>query len=121
MHFEKNERKINYSVGDKIYFSEERHPYQIIAYDDRFLICVKLFNLKKTYLYTIVDLVANIRGPDNYYTRFDYINHDEASKAIELLNKTIIKSQENLNIISGFYISSRHNIELKIIKIISKK
>lgn len=52
-------------VGDKIKFKEEVQSYTIQACDERFLICTKPFNLRKTVLYSIVDLVERIRGPEN--------------------------------------------------------
>lgn len=49
----------------KIKFLEEKRPYQIQSENDRYLICTKPFNLKKTVIYTIVDLKEQIRGTEN--------------------------------------------------------
>lgn len=51
--------------GDKVKFTEEAQAYTIQARSDRFLVCTKPFNLKRTVLYTIVDLQRNIRGTEN--------------------------------------------------------
>lgn len=75
-----------FSIGDKIKFVEEKQRYTVIARSDRFLICTKPYNLKKTYMYTIVDLKENIRGTDNYILgRYDYSIPSEAADCIEHL------------------------------------
>lgn len=55
---------MGYFTGQKIKFESERQSYTIRACDDRFLICTKPFNVKKTVLYTIVDLHDKIRGTE---------------------------------------------------------
>jgi len=50
---------------DKIKFAEEKQAYTIQAKNERFLVCTKPFNPRKTVLYTIVDLVKKIRGTEN--------------------------------------------------------
>lgn len=52
-------------VGGKINFAEERNAYTVQARDGRYLICTKPFPARKTYLYTIVDVIFNVRGADN--------------------------------------------------------
>jgi hypothetical protein len=54
-----------YKVGDLIRFPEERRPYRVKARSDRYLICTKPFNVRKTVIYTIVDFERGVRGPDN--------------------------------------------------------
>lgn len=54
-----------FKVGTKIKFVEEKQKYTVRASNDRFVICTKPFNLEKTVLYTIIDLVKNIRGREN--------------------------------------------------------
>lgn len=64
-------------VGARVAFAEEKMAYTIQARSERFIICTKPFNARRTVLYTIVDLVDKIRGPDNllfsngYETRAD--------------------------------------------------
>jgi len=55
----------DYRVGDKIKFRKEKQRYTVQACDKRFLVCTKPFNLRKTVLYTIVDLENNIRGAED--------------------------------------------------------
>ncbi|TES71456.1 hypothetical protein E2P84_27430 [Burkholderia cepacia] len=52
-------------VGSRIYFEGERMPYTVQARDGRFLVCVKPFAARHTYIYSIVDLKRGERGPDN--------------------------------------------------------
>lgn len=78
---------MNYKIGDKIKFADEKGKYVIRECNDRYLICTKPYNFKKTFFYTIVDLERNIRGADNYYTKFDYMDPKELKQAmIELMN-----------------------------------
>lgn len=94
---------MNWKVGDKIKFVEEKQRYTITACSDRYLICTKPFNAKKTYLYTVVDLKEKIRGRDGYiWTAHNYTKKDEAEE--------YLKDLVNGNI----EISHRHRIELNI-------
>lgn len=52
----------NLKVGDKVKFESEKHRYTVQAKSDRYIICTKPFNARKTYLYTIVDLERLVRG-----------------------------------------------------------
>lgn len=54
-----------YPAGSRIRFAEERGAYTVQACDDRFLVCTKPFNPKRTVLYTIVDFENEIRGTEN--------------------------------------------------------
>ena len=52
-------------VGTRIWFLGESHPYRIRARGERYLVCTKPFNLQKTVIYTVVDLVEDVRGTEN--------------------------------------------------------
>ncbi len=52
-------------VGTRIWFHEEKTPYRVRARSDRYLVCTKPFNPKRTTIYTIVDLTEQVRGPEN--------------------------------------------------------
>ena len=56
------------------------------ACDERFLICIKPFNVRSTFLYSIVDLKENKRGTDNYKCYTDYDSIEECKEALKLLN-----------------------------------
>lgn len=53
------------SVGDKVKFQEETQRYTVRACNDRFAVCNKPFNPRRTVLYTVVDFAARIRGTEN--------------------------------------------------------
>jgi len=101
---------MKFNAGQRIKFAEERKSYKIIACNERYLICVKPFNLKKTYLYTLVDLTEGERGPDNmiFGPRCDYSNVEEAEEALTHLG--------NLNppVYDQYGISARRAIKLRI-------
>lgn len=54
-----------YRVGDKLWFREERLGYTVQAADGRFLVCNKPFNARKTFLYCVVDMREQVRGPED--------------------------------------------------------
>lgn len=111
-------KKRKIKVGDKIKFKSERQRYTVRACDERFVIATKPFNLQKTYIYTIVDLLENKRSSDNYYCRFDYEDEQEAQKALKLLNRTV-KSRESdgIDFNCNFWLSSRRIKDLDIERI----
>lgn len=51
--------------GDKIKFAEEKQCYAVRAANDKFAICTKPFNPKRTVIYTIINFKENIRGTEN--------------------------------------------------------
>lgn len=98
----------NTRVGDFIRFKEEKLKYEVIARNDRFLICTKPFNARKTVLYCIVDLVEWIRGPENLIFGFGCETKEQAEEMLERVRSG--KSQ----------ISFRHCITLSVEKMIIK-
>ncbi len=56
---------MNIQQGTKIRFGDERNPYTVRAIGKRYAVCTKPFALKKTVLYTVVDLEKEIRGTEN--------------------------------------------------------
>lgn len=96
-------KAIHLKVGDLIYFDEEKKPYKIVGRNEFFLICTKPFNLKKTFLYSIVDLSSGIRGPDNYiFSKYDYSDPIDIAMALFELRS------------GELGISFRHRISLNI-------
>ena len=59
-------------VGDKVYIPGEKRPYTVQCRDDRYIICTKLFNLRHTVQYFIIDLVDKWRAPDDMVFCFGY-------------------------------------------------
>jgi hypothetical protein len=51
--------------GWRVRFAEERCAYTVQARGKRYLVCTKPFPLRKTVLYTVVDLQERVRGTEN--------------------------------------------------------
>lgn len=64
-------------VGSRIWFEGESQPYRVRARDERYIICTKPFNLKKTVLYSVIDLEEMRRGPDNNIFCCGYETEDQ--------------------------------------------
>lgn len=102
------------SVGDKLRFEEEKQVYTIQAKGDRYLVCTKPFNLKRTTLYTIVDTDKRIRGTENLVFGAGAETREDCEEMLERL--------EGRNINLGFTteISHRNNVPLKVLNFISQ-
>jgi hypothetical protein len=74
-----------YKVGQKIKFAEEKQAYIIKACNDKFLVCTKPFNLKRTVLYSIVDLDQNIRGTENLVFGLGAETEEECQEMLDRL------------------------------------
>jgi hypothetical protein len=94
-------------VDTKVWFEEEKQGYTVQACNDRFWVCTKPFNARKTCLYSIVDLERNVRGRDNLVFGFPYGYESKSSCQIAL---EYLKNNE-------MEVSYRHSIPLKIKKV----
>lgn len=95
---------MDFNKGQKIWFRGEKRPYTVRCCNDRFAICTKPFNLKKTVLYTIVDLIQEIRGTENLVFCMGFESDDNCHDA---LNRLISGESE---------VSHRNRVALDIIK-----
>ena len=60
-------------VGTKILFDEEPVHYTIKALSERYAICTRLYNPKRTVIYTIIDFKEGVRGTNNLvFNIYDY-------------------------------------------------
>jgi hypothetical protein len=74
----------NIKIGDKIKFIPEKQKYTVKAKSDRYLICTKPFNLKKTVLYTIIDLERLVRGTnDRIFNPYDYAIQEDINECLK--------------------------------------
>lgn len=96
-------------VGDRIKFECERLSYKVCACDDRYAVCIKPFNARKTTLYTIIDFKRDIRGPDNTVFGLGYETSEDAIRALGQLQAGEIE------------VSHRRCIALDIEKVIPRK
>jgi len=72
-------------VGDKVFIQGEARPYKVRCRDDRFVICTKPYNPRKTVMYFIADLKENRRGPDNMVFCFGYETQEQCEERLEQL------------------------------------
>lgn len=92
-----------YKVGDRIRFAEEKQAYTVRARSDRYLICTKPFNPRRTVLYCIVDFERGERGPGDKVFNGPYETDDQI---IDRMHE----------IMSGrLAVSRRHGIPLVIV------
>ena len=91
-------------VGDRIYFVEEKLPYTIRAANERYLICTKPFAIKHTVLYTIVDLLEQIRGTENtvFCMGFESDKHcdDALQRLVDGISEISRRNRIKLNIVN---------------------
>ena len=93
-------------AGDYIWFYGEKQKYIIQSCDDRFVICTKPFNARKTVTYSIIDFERNIRGRENLIFCMGFETKKECEEALERLQK------------GESEVSYRHYEQLEITKII---
>ena len=78
-------------VGDKVYIPGEKRPYKVKARDDRYIICTKPFNLKRTCTYFIIDLINKWRAPDDRVFCFGYETDEDCRERLKELQEGKIK------------------------------
>lgn len=71
--------------GARVRFSGEVRPYTVRVSNERFAVCTKLFNLRHTSLYTIVDLKRNVRGRENLIFGMGFETDEQCEQALERL------------------------------------
>lgn len=96
----------NVKVGDRLYVPNEVKPYTVRARDERYIIATKPFNLKHTVLYFIIDLVKDVRGPDNMIFCFGYETDKAISERLQELNNGEIE------------VSKRHGVKTAMVEVI---
>jgi hypothetical protein len=96
-------------VGDRVSFEGERMPYTIQARDERFIICTKPFAPRKTVIYCIVDLVEQVRGPDNLIFGMGYETRQDCEDRLRDLNSPEFPVE----------VSYRRRVPLNVTKVVS--
>ena len=69
----------------RIKFRAEKKPYRVRCSSSRFAVCTKPFNLKHTVMYTIVDLVEDVRGTENLIFCMGFESDDKCQEALARL------------------------------------
>jgi len=71
--------------GDHVFVLGEKRPYTVRCRDERFIICTKPFNPKRTVIYFIIDLQRRLRGPDDRVFCAGYETQEQCEKRLEEL------------------------------------
>ena len=80
-------KEIKLSKGDKVKFASEKQHFTVREANDRFAICTKPFNLRRTVIYTIVDKKLQIRGADDLIFGMGYETDEQCKDALERLER----------------------------------
>lgn len=72
----------NLNAGDKIKFIGEKQRYNVRACSERFAICTKPFNPKRTVIYTIIDFEQGLRNRDNMVFGDGYETDEQCRNAL---------------------------------------
>jgi hypothetical protein len=118
-------------VGTRIYFAEEKQPYRVKARSKRFLVCTKPFNVRKTVIYTIVDLKEGVRGPENLVFGFGAETDEQCREMVDRLEgrEKPMTEEEIATVreidpkfvapkLSASEVSHRHRIDAKVARIV---
>ena len=102
---------VKLGVGCKVTFAEEKQPYRVRAASERYLICTKPFNPRRTVLYTVIDLVERVRGTENLIFGCGAETDDDCAE--------MLKRLEGKDADFGFTteVSHRNRIPLNILKV----
>ena len=73
--------------GDPVFVPNEVRPYRVKCRDERFIICTKPFNPKKTVMYFIVDLERHVRGTDNMIFCSGYETQEQCEERLKELQE----------------------------------
>lgn len=98
-------QQVETEKGYRVFFTEEKHPYTIRACNDRYAICTKPFNLKKTVLYTIIDFNEGIRGTEDLIFCAGFESDEDCFEALVRLSNGVSE------------VSHRNRVPLSIEKI----
>lgn len=83
---------MNIECGYKVFFESEKRPYTVRAYDERYVICTKPFNPKRTVLYTILDLKQQVRGTNNLvFNSYNYAIQEDIERCLKDLQCGMIE------------------------------
>ena len=78
-------------VGAKVCLFGQKKPYKVRCRDERFIILTQPMNIKRTVMYTIVDLKESIMGPDNMVFCSGYETDDDCRERLHELEAGAIE------------------------------
>lgn len=72
-------------AGDRIRFAEDKQKYTVKARSERYLVCTKPFNLKRTVIYTVIDIERGVRGTEDLIFGMGAETREECEEMISRL------------------------------------
>lgn len=76
------------TVGTKVIFAEESKPtqaYTVQASDERYAICTRPLNFRRTVLYSIIDFEKQIRSTEDFILCFGFEDKEHCEAALKRL------------------------------------
>lgn len=71
-------------IGDPVWINNEKRPYRVKCRSERYVICTKPYNPKRTVQYFVADLERQIRGPDNLVFCLGYETQEQCQQMLEM-------------------------------------
>ena len=91
----------NLKQGDPVFVWGEVRPYRVKCRDERYIICTKPFNPKRTVMYFIIDLELGMRGPDNMVFCCGYETQEQCEERLKELQNGQIEVSKRRSVALG--------------------
>lgn len=72
-------------VGNRVKFTGERQAYTVQAANQRFAVCTKPFNPRRSVLYSIVDFERSVRGTEDLIFCMGFETRQQCDEALDRL------------------------------------
>lgn len=96
-------------VDDRVWLDGKAQCWTVQARDDRYIILTKPFNLRRTVLYTVIDLELGIRGRDDY--------HGLGYETLEQCERALARFNDHREGWEPAQISVRSNVTLEVTRV----
>lgn len=70
-------------VGALVWVEREKRPYRVRARNDRYAVCTKPFNARRTVLYCILDAVDGRRAPEDLIFGFGAETDEQCAEMLQ--------------------------------------
>lgn len=98
---------INYAhlrCGVRVWLFGEKRPYTVMAKNKHLVACVKPFTVRKTYIYTILDIKRGYRGTDGFVLGLSWKNRTSCVDSLKVMHKY------------GGEVSQRNRVALSVVR-----
>lgn len=104
-------------VGSRITFAGERRAYTVRARGERYLVCTKPFAPLRTVLYTVVDLLENVRGTENLIFGMGAETDEDCAAMLRRLEGDADESLYSFAPYTPTEVSRRNRVPLNIVRV----